>query len=102
MDEAEIASLVRVTRHHDNVRRVLVGNEAILRTDVTVPQQIANIERVKRQVDVPVSTAEPWHVWLDHPELVAAVDYITVHILPYWEECRPRAPSSTPCSATTS
>ncbi|QQP90272.1 glycosyltransferase [Skermanella sp. TT6] len=85
VDEAEIANLVRLTRHHDNVRRVLVGNEAILRTDVTVPEQIANIERVKRQVNVPVSTAEPWHVWLDHPELVAAVDYITVHILPYWE-----------------
>lgn len=84
-DEAEIASLVRLTRQNPNIRRVLVGNEAILRTDVTVPEQIANIQRVKRQVNVPVSTAEPWHVWLDHPELAAAVDYITVHILPYWE-----------------
>jgi exo-beta-1,3-glucanase (GH17 family) len=84
-DEAEIASLVRLTRQNPNIRRVLVGNEAILRTDVTVPEQIANIQRVKRQVKVPVSTAEPWHVWLDHAELAAAVDYIAVHILPYWE-----------------
>jgi cellulose synthase/poly-beta-1,6-N-acetylglucosamine synthase-like glycosyltransferase/exo-beta-1,3-glucanase (GH17 family) len=84
-DEAELASLVRLTRANPTIRRVLVGNEAILRADVTVEQQIANIERVKRQVNVPVSTAEPWHVWLKHPELAAAVDYITVHILPYWE-----------------
>jgi exo-beta-1,3-glucanase (GH17 family) len=85
VDELEIANLVRLARNHVNVRRVLVGNEAILRTNVTVPQQVANIERVKRLVSVPVSTAEPWHVWLDHPELAAAVDYIAVHILPYWD-----------------
>jgi len=85
IDEPEIANLVRLTRANPNVRRVIVGNEAILRTDVTVPQAIEYIQRVRRQVNVPVSTAEPWHVWLDHPELVAAVDYIAVHLLPYWE-----------------
>jgi cellulose synthase/poly-beta-1,6-N-acetylglucosamine synthase-like glycosyltransferase len=40
---------------------------------------------VKREVSVPVTTAEVWDVWLDHPELVSAVDYLAVHILPYWE-----------------
>jgi exo-beta-1,3-glucanase (GH17 family) len=88
-DEAEIASLVRVTRQNANVLRVLVGNEAILRGDVTVARLIETIEWVKgqvsRQVEVPVSTAEPWHVWLAHPELAAAVDFITAHILPYWD-----------------
>ena len=84
-NDAELKRLIESAANHHNIRRVLVGNEAILRTDVTVEEQIANIQRVKRQVNVPVSTAEPWHVWLAHPELVAAVDYITVHILPYWE-----------------
>ncbi|EWY41515.1 hypothetical protein N825_27895 [Skermanella stibiiresistens SB22] len=84
-DEAEIASLVRVTRQNANVLRVLVGNEAILRGDVTVARLIEAIERVRPQVAVPVSTAEPWHVWLAHPELAAAVDFITAHILPYWD-----------------
>ena len=85
IDEPEIANLIRLARGNPNVRRVIVGNEAILRTDVTVPQAIEYIRRVKRQVNVPVSTAEPWHVWLNHPELVDAVDFIAVHILPYWE-----------------
>ncbi len=34
---------------------------------------------------MPVSTAEPWHIWLRQPELAAHVDFITLHLLPYWE-----------------
>jgi cellulose synthase/poly-beta-1,6-N-acetylglucosamine synthase-like glycosyltransferase len=34
---------------------------------------------------VPVTTGEIWTVWIDHPELASAVDFIAAHILPYWE-----------------
>ncbi|MEI6986744.1 MAG: glycosyltransferase [Rhodospirillaceae bacterium] len=85
IDEPEIANLIRLIRGNTYVRRAIIGNEAILRTDVTVPQAIEYIQRIKHQVNIPVSTAEPWHVWLAHPELVNAVDFIAVHILPYWE-----------------
>ncbi len=81
----EIERLIRVASQHPNVRRVLVGNETVLREDTTPEELVNYIERVKRHVAIPVSTAEPWHVWLDHPELAQAVDFITVHILPYWE-----------------
>jgi cellulose synthase/poly-beta-1,6-N-acetylglucosamine synthase-like glycosyltransferase len=40
---------------------------------------------VRKRVTVPVSTAEPWHIWLKYPELAKHVDFITVHLLPYWE-----------------
>ena len=86
VDEPEIAGLIRVARSNPNVTRVIVGNEAIMRTDVTVEQAIAYIKRVKKQVNVPVSTAEPWHTFLKNPELVEAVDFIAVHLLPYWED----------------
>ncbi len=82
---AEIRNLVQTAREARNVDRVLVGNEAILRGDLTVPQLVGYIRQVKRQVRQPVSTAEPWHVWVDHPELGQAVDFITIHLLPYWE-----------------
>ncbi|WP_029007446.1 glycosyltransferase family 2 protein [Azospirillum halopraeferens] len=85
IDEPEIAGLIKLARTYPNVRRVLVGNEALLRADVTVPQMIDYIRRVKKKVNVPVSTAEPWHVWLEHPELADAVDFLAVHLLPYWE-----------------
>jgi cellulose synthase/poly-beta-1,6-N-acetylglucosamine synthase-like glycosyltransferase/exo-beta-1,3-glucanase (GH17 family) len=50
-----------------------------------VAKLIRVIQRVKREVQVPVTTGEIWSVWRDHPELVSAVDFIAVHILPYWE-----------------
>jgi exo-beta-1,3-glucanase (GH17 family)/cellulose synthase/poly-beta-1,6-N-acetylglucosamine synthase-like glycosyltransferase len=68
---------------------LIVGNETILRKDLTVAQLIEwlRIARVQQSSKpyVPISTAEPWHVWLAHPELAAQVDFITVHLLPYWE-----------------
>ena len=84
-NQEEMARLIARSRAARNVDRVLVGNETILRTDLTPAQLIAHIQQAKRALSVPVSTAEPWHVWLGHPELARAVDFITIHLLPYWE-----------------
>lgn len=80
----EVATVKEISFHR-NVVRVLVGNEALLREEVTVEELIGYIRDVKRKVWKPVSTAETWHTWLDHPELVQEVDFIGVQILPYWE-----------------
>jgi exo-beta-1,3-glucanase (GH17 family)/cellulose synthase/poly-beta-1,6-N-acetylglucosamine synthase-like glycosyltransferase len=82
---AELAKVVQVANANPDVKQIMVGNETILRADMTVPELIAAIAQVKSQTHVPVSTAEPWHVWLHHPELGRSVDFITVHLLPYWE-----------------
>ncbi|MET0509465.1 MAG: glycosyltransferase, partial [Burkholderiaceae bacterium] len=89
--ENEIRALETAVREHSNVERVIVGNETILHGSWTVPEIIAKMHEVKRRVRKPVSTAEPWHVWLRHPELVRAADFITVHLLPYWEGLPPGA-----------
>jgi len=84
-NEAELAKVVQVANANPDVKQIMVGNETILRADMTVPELMADIALVKSQTHVPVSTAEPWHVWLKHPELANSVDFITVHLLPYWE-----------------
>ncbi len=85
-NDEEIERLVEVFRKTPGkVVRVIVGNEALLREDITVKQLIGYVKRVKSRVWAPVSTAEPWHVWIDHPELGEHVDFIAAHILPYWE-----------------
>lgn len=84
-NEAEIARLLELAVTSRNVVRVIVGNEAVLRKDLSVPELIAYLDHVHAELEIPVSTAEPWHVWLDHPELVAHVDFIAVHMLPFWE-----------------
>ena len=82
----ELDALIRIFQeNHEQIVRVIVGNETILREDQTVAQMIGHLREVRRSVWAPVSTAEPWHIWLKHPELVAEVDFIAVHVLPYWE-----------------
>jgi exo-beta-1,3-glucanase (GH17 family)/cellulose synthase/poly-beta-1,6-N-acetylglucosamine synthase-like glycosyltransferase len=86
LNDAEIAKLIEVyLENHRQVVRVIVGNEAILREDQTVEQMIGHLKRVRKSVWAPISTAEPWHIWLKHPELAEHVDFIAVHMLPYWE-----------------
>ena len=84
-NELEIQAAIDLANAHDNVIRVIIGNEAVLRGDLTVANLARELDRVRAAVAQPVSTAEPWHVWLSHPELAEHVDFITVHLLPYWE-----------------
>ena len=84
-NEREINSVIDLAKRHSNVNGIIVGNETIYRGDQTVPELIKKIQRVKRSTTVPVTTGEIWNVWIEHPELVSAVDFIAAHILPYWE-----------------
>jgi exo-beta-1,3-glucanase (GH17 family)/cellulose synthase/poly-beta-1,6-N-acetylglucosamine synthase-like glycosyltransferase len=84
-NEREIRSAIDLARRHSNVNGVIVGNETIYRGEETVPDLIRKIQQVKRSTTVPVTTGEIWNIWIEHPELVSAVDYIAAHILPYWE-----------------
>ena len=84
-NEAEVSRLIDLTSNNRNVVRVVVGNESLLRHDISIEALISYLDRVRAAVEQPVSTAEPWHVWLHHPELAEHVDYLAVHILPYWE-----------------
>lgn len=81
----ETEALVQLATRYSAIDRVLVGNEALLREDIEVDALIAAINHVRRRTAKPVSTAEPWHIWLEHPTLADAVDFIGVQILPYWE-----------------
>ena len=50
------------------------------------------IRSVKAQVTgIPVTYADVWEYWLRHREIYEAVDFITIHILPYWEDFPIRA-----------
>ena len=84
-NEREIQAAIALARRHSNVNAIVVGNETIYRGEKTVPELIELIQRVKRQSPVPVTTGEIWSVWIEHPELASAVDFIAAHILPYWE-----------------
>jgi glucan 1,3-beta-glucosidase len=70
---------------------VVVGNEVLLRGEMTTSDLAAHIRSVKSQVAVPVTYADVWEFWLRNREIYEAVDFVTIHILPYWEDIPVRA-----------
>ncbi|MBK8208573.1 MAG: glycosyltransferase [Rhodospirillales bacterium] len=88
-DKKELEEVIQLSKQHRNVRTVLVGNEVLLRGERTPEEMIALIQKAKKQVRVPVSSGEIWYQWMQYPKLVSAVDYLAVHILPYWEGIAP-------------
>ena len=84
-NEREIQAAIALARRYSNVNAIVVGNETTLRAEKSVDDLVRLIQRVKRQSPVPVTTGEIWTVWIEHPELASAVDFIAAHILPYWD-----------------
>jgi exo-beta-1,3-glucanase (GH17 family) len=73
-------------RFPDVITAIIVGNEVLLRGEMSAPELARTIRDVKAQVSIPVTYADVWEFWLRHREIAAAVDFVTVHILPYWED----------------
>ncbi|MCA1456910.1 beta-(1-6) glucans synthase [Bradyrhizobium sp. BRP22] len=75
----------------DVVTAVIVGNEVLLRGELPEAGLREAIRSAKGRVSVPVSYADSWDFWLRYPELAHDVDFVTIHVLPYWEDVPPRA-----------
>ena len=84
-NEREIQAAIALARRYSNINAIVVGNETTLRAEKSIDELVRLIQRVKRQSPVPVTTGEIWTVWVEHPELASAVDFIAAHILPYWD-----------------
>jgi exo-beta-1,3-glucanase (GH17 family) len=88
----QIASAVDLSKEYPTViTGIIVGNEVLLRGEMTAPDLAANIRAVRSQVKVPVTYADVWEYWLKNREIYDAVDFVTIHILPYWEDFPIRA-----------
>src|SRR3954471_4443802 len=89
---AQISVAIELTKEHPGVITALVvGNEVLLRGEMTTSDLAANIRSVKSRVTVPVTYADVWEFWLRNREVYEAVDFVTIHILPYWENIPVRA-----------
>ena len=84
-NEREIDAAITLAKRNSNVNGIVVGNETIYRGEQKVEDLIELIKRVKKSVNVPVTTGEIWNIWRDNPELASSVDFIAAHVLPYWE-----------------
>lgn len=85
--QMEISGAIKAANAHpDVIKAVIVGNETLLRKEVTSKQLVKLITQVKAGIKQPVTYADVWEFWLKHPEIAPAVDFVTIHLLPYWED----------------
>jgi exo-beta-1,3-glucanase (GH17 family) len=80
------AALKLARRHPGTVKALIVGNETLLRGELAPATVGSYLAEVKRRSGLPVTYADVWEFWLKSPELASAADFITIHILPYWED----------------
>ena len=84
----EIDTLIKLAKENkDIVRAVIVGNEALLRGDLSDVKLYEYIKEVKAALpDTQVTYADVWEYWLKYPKIKEVTDFVTIHILPYWED----------------
>ncbi|OCL94265.1 hypothetical protein [Arcobacter porcinus] len=84
----EIKSLIELEKLYPNtIKSIIVGNEVLLRKDATKEQMISYLKEVKSIFpEYKITYADVWEFWLKNKELKDYVDFITIHILPYWED----------------
>ncbi|MFG1465719.1 beta-1,6-glucan synthase [Xanthobacter sp. DSM 24535] len=87
-NKGEIDAGVKLAQQYpDVIEGVVVGNEVMLRGELSSSDISAILRDVKSRVGAtPVTYADVWEFWERAPALAADVDFITVHILPYWED----------------
>ncbi len=73
-------------RYRDVVTDLIVGNEVLLRGDMSAVDLAGYIREVKAAVPCRVTYADVWEFWNRNPELGGLVDFVTIHLLPYWED----------------
>ena len=79
-------AVMLANRYPDTILAVVVGNEVLLRGEMSATDLASTIRGVKARVKVPVTYADVWEFWLRNRDVAAAADFITIHILPYWED----------------
>lgn len=87
LNEKELKLAIDVAnKYPDTVKALVIGNEVLLRGEQSESAMKAYIDRAKAATNVPVTYADVWEFWRKHPALESSVDFVTVHILPYWED----------------
>ena len=86
-NEVEIANAIEVANAGD-ADILAVGNEVLLRGDLSEDELLDYICRVKDAVsDVPVGYVDAYFEFVDHPRITAACDLLLANCYPFWEGC---------------
>jgi len=86
-NEKEINALINLA-NQGHVDVAVVGNEVLLRNELTVHEIIDYIKQVKEALpNIPVGYVDAYYQFSEHPELVEVCDVILANCYPFWEGC---------------
>ena len=86
-NEVELANAIEIANAgHANI--LAVGNEVLLRGDLTEEQLIDYVVRAKQAVsDIEVGYVDAYFKFVDHPRVTEACDILLANCYPFWEGC---------------
>jgi GPH family glycoside/pentoside/hexuronide:cation symporter len=85
VNEQEIANLITLAQA-GQVDIAAVGNEVLLRGEISKDELIAYIRQVKQTLPhIPVGCVDTYYQFAQHPELVEVCDVIMINCYPFWE-----------------
>lgn len=82
----EIKQATKIANQYpDTVKAIIIGNEVFLRQEQDEATMQRYLRLAHQLTNTPITYADVWEFWRKHPAIEQHVDFITVHILPYWE-----------------
>jgi GPH family glycoside/pentoside/hexuronide:cation symporter len=86
-NENEISALIDLAKK-GFVDIAVVGNEVLLRNELSVQEITDYIKRVREALpDIPIGYVDAYYKFSENPELVDACDLILANCYPFWEGC---------------
>ena len=83
-NEIELSKAIEIAKAGD-AGILAVGNETMLRGEISEDQLIAYIERAKAETDVPVGYVDAYFIFENYPRVADACDILLVNCYPFWE-----------------
>lgn len=85
-NKLEVEAAIKLAGRNHVIKRLIIGNETQLKNIIAPEELLVYLDEARKRLRTPVSTAEPWDFWILNPEFADKVDFIAIHILPYWME----------------
>lgn len=86
-NELELGNAIRIANQGD-ADILAVGNEVLLRGDLTEDELLDYLRRVKKAApDVDVGYVDAYFEFVDHPRITEACDVLLANCYPFWEGC---------------
>lgn len=84
-NDLEIKNAIKIAKAGD-VDLLAVGNEVLLREDLTPDELVLYLKRVKEALpEIQIGYVDAYYTFSNYPEIVDAVDVIFANCYPFWE-----------------